>query len=57
MVAIRSFVKERIQEVEYVAVVSVEFLLVRLVLLQRFNPLRMISIAGNFLQYLNLSLL
>ena len=57
MVAIRSFVKERIQEVEYVAVVSVEFLLVRLVLLQRFNPLGMISIAGNFLQYLNLSLL
>ena len=57
MIAIWTFVEERVQEVKYMTVVSIKLFFVRLVLLQRFNPLRMISKTGNFLQYLNLSCL
>jgi ascorbate-specific PTS system EIIC-type component UlaA len=55
VVAVRPLVKERVQQVEYVAVVAIVFLFVRFVLLKRFNPLGMISITGHFLQDLNLS--
>lgn len=37
------------------AVVTIIFLFVGFVLLERFNPLGMISITGHFLQDLNLS--
>lgn len=57
MITIGSLIEERVQKIEYVTIVAVEFLFVRLVLFQRFNPLRMISVTGHLLQYLNLSLL
>jgi hypothetical protein len=57
MIAIWTFIEERVEEVKYMTVISIELLFVRLVLFQRFNPLRMISKTGNFLQYLNLSCL
>lgn len=55
MITIRSFVEKRVEEVENVAVISVVFLFVGFVILERFNPLGMIRITGNFLQDLNLS--
>ena len=57
MITIGTLIKERVQEIEDVAIIAVEFLLFGFVLLQRFNPLGMISITGHFLQDLNLSLL
>ena len=55
MVAIGSFVKEGVEEVEYVTIISIKCFLARLVLFERFNPLWMISKTGHFLQYFNLS--
>lgn len=49
MITIGSFVKERVEEVEHMAVISIVLLLVGLVVLQRFDPIRMISVAGDFL--------
>lgn len=55
VVAIGTLVEEGVEKVEDVAVVAVVFGFVRLVLLQRFNPLGMIRVAGHFLQDFNLS--
>jgi len=55
VVAVGTFVEEGVEKVQHVAVISVELLLVGLVVLQRFNPLGMISVAGHLLQDLNLS--
>jgi hypothetical protein len=49
MVAIGSLVEEGVEEVEDMAIVSVVFLFIGLVLLERFDPIRMISVAGDFL--------
>jgi hypothetical protein len=57
MVTIGPLVEEGVQQVEHMAVVSIEFLFGGLVLFERFNPFGMISITGHFLQDLNLSLL
>ena len=55
MIAIGSFVEERVEEIEYVTVISIKFFFAWLVLFERFNPLWMISKTGHFLQYFNLS--
>ena len=49
MVTVWALVEKGVEEVEDVGVVAFDLLLVRLVGLERFNPLGMISIAGNFL--------
>jgi hypothetical protein len=49
MVAIGSLVEEGVEEVEDMAIVSVVFLFIGLVLLEGFDPIRMISVAGDFL--------
>jgi hypothetical protein len=49
MVAIGSLVEEGVEQVEHMAIVSVVFLFIRLVLLEGFDPIRMISVAGDFL--------
>lgn len=55
VVAVGPLVEEGVEEVEDVAVVTIILLFVGFVLLERFNPLGMISITGHFLQDLNLS--
>jgi hypothetical protein len=49
MVTVGPFIKERVEEVEYMCIVAVVLLLVRLVVLERLNPVWMISVAGDFL--------
>ena len=49
MISIRTFVEERIEKIENMAVISIEFGSIGFVLLERFNPLRMISKTGHFL--------
>jgi|688.fasta_scaffold57693_2 hypothetical protein len=49
MIAIGTFVEKRIQEIEDVAVVTIEFLLLRFILLEGSYPIGMISVAGYFL--------
>jgi hypothetical protein len=49
MIAIWSFIEERVEKVEYVAVIAVESLLVRFILLEGCDPIGMISVAGYFL--------
>lgn len=55
MIAIWSFIKKWIQEIQNMRIIAIEFVFVGFVFLQWINPIRMISIRGNFLQYLNLS--
>ena len=55
MVAIGSFVEEGVEKVEDVAVVSVVFLLVGFILLERADPLLVECIFGDFLQNLYLA--
>lgn len=49
MITVGSFIKERVEQIEHVTVISIVLLLVGLVVLQRFDPIRMISVAGDFL--------
>jgi hypothetical protein len=49
MIAIGSLVEERVEQIEYMAVVSIVFLFVGLVIFERFDPIRMICVAGDFL--------
>jgi hypothetical protein len=49
VVAVGPLVEEGVEEVEDVGVVAFDLLLVGLVVLERFNPLGMICITGNFL--------
>jgi hypothetical protein len=49
MIAIRTFVEERIEEIEDVTIVTIEFLLLRLILFEGSYPIGMISVAGYFL--------
>jgi len=49
MIAIRTFIEEGIEEIEDVAVVTIEFLLVGFVLFEGSDPIGMISVAGYFL--------
>jgi hypothetical protein len=49
MVAVGSLVEERVEEVEDMAIVSVVFLFIGFVVLEGFDPIRMISVAGDFL--------
>ena len=49
MVAVGSLVEEGVEEVEDVAVVSVVFLFIGFVVLEGVDPVRMISVAGDFL--------
>ena len=55
MITIRSFVKEGVQKIQDMAVISIVFFFVWLVFFERFYPLRVVSITGDFLQDLNLS--
>jgi hypothetical protein len=54
MITVGSLVQERIEQIQHVRVIPRNILLVGLVLLEGLNPVWMISVAGNFLQYLNL---
>ena len=49
MISIGSFVEKRIEKIEYMAIISIEFCSIGFVLLERFNPLRMICKTGHFL--------
>ena len=49
MIAVWSFIEERIEKVEYMAVVAVECLLVGFILFEGGDPIGMISVAGYFL--------
>lgn len=55
VVAVGPLVEERVEEVEYVAIVSVVVLFIGFVDLEGLNPLGMICVAGHFLQDFNLS--
>lgn len=49
MIAVGTLVEEGVEEIEYMAVVTVEFLLVGFILLEGGDPIGMISVAGYFL--------
>jgi hypothetical protein len=54
VVAVRTFVEEGVEEVQYVAVVPVDFGLIALVFLQGLYPFGVQCVFGYFLQDLNL---
>jgi uncharacterized protein related to proFAR isomerase len=49
MIAVWTFIKERIEKVKYMAVIAVEGLLVGFILFEGSDPIGMISVAGYFL--------
>ena len=57
MVAVGSLIEEGVEKVEDVAIIAIVFLFVGLILLEGFDPLWMIGVAGHFLQYFDLSCL
>lgn len=57
MIAVGAFVEERIEQVQDMCVISIEQCLVRLVFVQRLDPLWIVSITGHLLKNLNLSVL
>lgn len=49
MIAVWPFIEERIEKIEYMAVIAVESLLVGFILFEGCDPIGMISVAGYFL--------
>jgi hypothetical protein len=49
MIAVGTLVEEGVEEIEYVAVITVEFLLLGFILLEGSDPIGVISVAGYFL--------
>lgn len=55
MVTVWSFIEEGVEKIEDMAIVAIVFFFVGFVMLEGFDPLRMICVAGDLLQYFDLS--